>query len=131
MLHFLLVSLTRPQREFNLENDIVYTTGFNSHGQLGINDKIEYKNSPALVQALYGIGKIIWIACGANQTFAVIDNGDVYAWGKGAQGALGLSNFEDVFSPEKITLEQKIIKVDSGVSHTTFIDSNGSVYVCG
>jgi len=31
------------------------------------------------------------LSCGGDQTFAVMDNGDVYAWGKGLNGATGLS----------------------------------------
>lgn len=30
------------------------------------------------------------IACGGNQTFVVLDQGEVYAWGEGTVGATGL-----------------------------------------
>lgn len=64
-----------------------------------------------------------------------MDSGDVYSWGKGSQGALGHSQLQDCFRPEKILFtegcEHKITKVDSGMNHTVFIDVRGSVLVCG
>ncbi len=101
--------------------------GSNKHGQLGIGEPIEFKNSPVLIEGIPGNRRVNQITCGGNQTLAVLENGEVYAWGQGAFGATGLSKLQDCFKPEKITFnaEQKITKVSAGLNHSAFIDVSG------
>ena len=33
--------------------------------------------------------KLTHLACGANQTFVLTEQGDVFSWGEGVDGALG------------------------------------------
>jgi alpha-tubulin suppressor-like RCC1 family protein len=60
-----------------LENDLVYSMGSNSHGQLGNSDNPTQMtvSSPVLVEELQSKFKIDWVACGGNKSFAVIENG--------------------------------------------------------
>ena len=51
------------------------------------------KNSPVLVEQLQGC-KIVDISCGGSHTLAVTDSGDVYSWGEGRYGALGVPDTE-------------------------------------
>jgi alpha-tubulin suppressor-like RCC1 family protein len=47
--------------------------------------------------------KIDDISCGGNHTLAVVSNGEVYAWGEGRFGALGVHDAEsDQFRPQKV-----------------------------
>ncbi len=74
---------------------MIYTIGSNDHGQLGINDaSITFKNSPILIEALLD-KKPIDISCGASHTVTCTEDGDVYSWGEGRFGALGVSSEVD------------------------------------
>lgn len=67
----------------------VYSTGKNDAGQLGLGDKkLEQINTPKRVPFEFG-GKVIKVACGADFSMALNDQGQVYAWGHPNHGCLG------------------------------------------
>lgn len=72
--------------------------GSNEYGQLGINDPIKTKSSPVLVESL-PIRRVLSINCGGNMSFVISDEGEVYGWGQGKHGALGIgdSKLKDQF----------------------------------
>ena len=45
---------------------------------------------------------ILSVSCGNEHVVVVGGNGDVYAWGRGAGGRLGLGNEEDHCTPQKV-----------------------------
>jgi hypothetical protein len=51
MLRLLLVR-KNPILTVILETDFVYSMGSNKHGQLGIGEPIDFKNSPVLIEDL-------------------------------------------------------------------------------
>ncbi len=68
----------------------VYSMGNNSDGKLGVGQPhLKNSNVPCLVENLSGIVKV---ACGGSHTLAVHENGQVYSWGQGYNGALGLND---------------------------------------
>lgn len=78
------------------------------------------------------------VACGSNHTVACTVTGEVYAWGEGRFGALGIVGaVNDQFSPMKVPLASveeeatSIVQVSAGCKHTLFLDSNGRVHSCG
>jgi len=106
--------------------------GSNLHGQLGIDDPVETKNSPILVDKL-PTNRIQIVSCGGNHTFVSSDDGEVFSWGEGCHGALGTGKLQDQFAPVKVNFpgNTKIVKIDSGLKHTAFLDVTGRIYVCG
>lgn len=57
---------------------------------MGIRDtQVKSKSSPVLVEQLAG-NSIVDLSCGGNHTVAVTETGEVYAWGEGRYGALGV-----------------------------------------
>ena len=54
-----------------------------------------------LVESLLSVD-ILSVACGNEHVVVVGGNGDVYAWGRGAGGRLGLGNEEDHCVPHKV-----------------------------
>lgn len=68
--------------------------GSNENGQLGIDDSARFKNSPVLIEDV-PVRQIRSIACGGNTSFLCSGDGQVYAWGEGRHGALGLANLSD------------------------------------
>ena len=78
-------------------NNYLYAMGSNSNGQLGIDDPVEYKNSPVLVEKIPTEKECLpsLVACGGNQSFLCCDDGNAYAWGEGRHGSLGLGTLQD------------------------------------
>ena len=50
------------------------------------------------------------VACGPEHIVVVGGKGDVYAWGKGEGGRLGLDSEEDVCSPCKVKIDTEQVK---------------------
>jgi len=64
--------------------------------------------------------------------------GEVYSWGEGRFGALGVVGMvNDQFSPIRVTLDKveeeviSVVQVSAGCKHTLFLDSRGRVHSCG
>jgi alpha-tubulin suppressor-like RCC1 family protein len=70
--------------------------GSNNHGQLGIGEPLQSKNSPILVEKLPPARFISAVTCGGNHTFVILeDENSVYAWGEGTYGVLGINVQQD------------------------------------
>ena len=54
-----------------------------------------------LVESLLSVD-ILSVSCGNEHVVVVGGNGDVYTWGRGAGGRLGLGNEEDHCTPQKV-----------------------------
>jgi regulator of chromosome condensation len=66
----------------------VYTQGCNADGKLGIDDNsVKWSNVPVKVSLPL---PSIKVHCGMSHTLCILENGDVYAWGFGEYGALGI-----------------------------------------
>lgn len=56
------------------------------------------------VAALRGVN-VVQLACGGEHTLAITGDGDVWAWGKGADGELGMGDSVTLLhKPEKLTV---------------------------
>jgi RCC1 and BTB domain-containing protein len=83
------------------ENGDVYTWGNGTHGELGHSDTqvifffsfwvTRYQNlrAPKLVEDLFG-KRITKVACGNFHTVVITDLENVYSWGRGGKGRLGI-----------------------------------------
>ena len=67
---------------FVTHNDYLYAMGANENGQLGIDDPVRFKNSPVLIESV-PVRHIANIACAANQSLLLGEDGSVYSWGAG------------------------------------------------
>lgn len=128
-----------------IASNLIYTMGDNSHGQLGINDKrAKSKNSPVLVENLMD-KKPAYIACGAYHTVIatctksflnfLIEDGEVYSWGSGKHGQLGVFSNNDQYAPVYVRFNEarntQITQLSCGSQHTIFLDATGRAFVCG
>ncbi|XP_068652203.1 ultraviolet-B receptor UVR8-like [Aristolochia californica] len=109
----------------------VQSWGRNQNGQLGLGT-VEDSLLPQKIQAFKGI-PIKMIAAGAEHTEAVTEDGDLYGWGWGRYGNLGLGDRTDRLVPEKVSAVdgQKMVLVACGWRHTVCISSTGSLYTFG
>ncbi|KAM0855667.1 hypothetical protein ACQ4PT_049609 [Festuca glaucescens] len=109
----------------------VQSWGRNQNGQLGLGTT-EDSLLPQKIQAFEGIC-VKMIAAGAEHTAAVTEDGDIYGWGWGRYGNLGLGDRNDRYVPEKVSLveEEKMVRVACGWRHTITVSSSGSLYTYG
>ena len=106
--------------------------GNNQDGKLGVGQMhMRSSNVPCLVENLSGILKV---ACGSSHTLAVGQNGQVYSWGLGFSGALGLGESSIQDKPRMITSgiqNQRIVDISAGSKHSLFLTESMRVYACG
>jgi len=113
----------------------LFTFGDNSDGRLGINDSfLKQCDIPCLVEKLKS-KNTVKVSCGYEHTVAVLDNGEVYTWGSGKSGALGIGTLNSQWTPMKISFRSEstvtILNASAGKSHTALVDNKGRLFVTG
>jgi len=78
----------------------VYTWGNNTYGQLG--DGTWSGSLEPIEITIPGSGDIVGVWAGGYCSFAARDNGDLYAWGRGHKGQLGLGTTGDKNIPQLV-----------------------------
>ncbi|XP_060970187.1 ultraviolet-B receptor UVR8 isoform X2 [Cannabis sativa] len=84
------------------ETGRVYATGLNDFGQLGISDDATYSAEPLEVSGLPK--EIVRISAGYYHSGAITVDGELYMWGKNANGQLGLGKR----APKAVPLPTKV-----------------------
>ena len=70
------------------------------------------------------------VAAGYYTSFAITDEGDVWAWGRSDYGQLGAGEAQQLDAPQKLALED-VAQVAAGDYHTLFVTENGELYGTG
>lgn len=110
----------------------VYSYGYGDFGALGQGGPAFLplpKQIPAIKDRF-----IVQIACGEYHSLALTNNGDVYAWGRGFEGQLGLTrNVETSSTPKYIKFfsNKKVIYIACGAYHSLAITSDFKLYGWG
>nr|QEM23329.1 UV resistance locus 8 [Colobanthus quitensis] len=109
----------------------VSSWGRNQNGQLGLNTT-EDSLIPQKIQTFQGV-PVKMVAAGAEHSAAVTEAGDVYGWGWGRYGNLGLGDRSDRLVPEKVSPIDgiKMTLVACGWRHTITVTDSGSIYTYG
>jgi len=112
----------------------VYTQGLNSHGALGVRAAGNYfTRQPVRVE---GVVKAVGAACGPDHCLCVVQGGEVYAWGLGESGVLGLGDSADHYEPEQVRLPTgvKAVAVATGARHSALVcerQRRTALFTCG
>jgi len=118
----------------------IYTWGSNYYGELGDGltvkgldengELIENNRSYAAAVALEGT--VISVAAGRGASYALLDDGTVYAWGANDVGQLGVDETVTSSSvPVKIDLPEKITRIISNAFTAYAISESGNLYGWG
>ena len=122
------------------EDGEVYTWGDNSVGYLGLNDFVA-RSTPTLLPFPKKCLKVSGSSFSTGETFAILSNGEIYAWGSNTNGYLGVGDQIPRSSPTLVLgafkamsplgsfIETKTINVTPG--ETMELRANGSVLVLG
>ena len=73
------------------------------------------------------------ITCGQTSSMAVLENGEVYAWGCNGNGQLGLGNNINQLNPQRVTALAGVVctRVVCGYAHTLAVTDEGALYAWG
>ncbi|MCI5604818.1 MAG: hypothetical protein MR413_04125, partial [Clostridia bacterium] len=122
------------------DNGDVYVWGRNNEGQLGDGTTVS-KTYPIKVN-FPGGEAIKYVHAGMNVTYAVTEDGKVYAWGQNTNGLIGNGTTDNSAhsTPELVqeltstgTLQplSDIARIESGNTHTLALTNDGHVYAWG
>ena len=79
--------------------------------------------------------KVVSLSCGSYHTVCCTDEGHVYVWGKGANGALGMGpQVEMTHTPQRVLGNLKhehVVQVSAGQLHTIAMTKSGQLFTWG
>ncbi|XP_053130974.1 serine/threonine-protein kinase Nek8 isoform X2 [Hemicordylus capensis] len=113
------------------DRGIVLTFGSGSSGCLGHKTFVDV-SQPKIVEALLGY-EITQVACGASHVLAVSNEGEVFAWGRGDNGRLGLGTQESHNAPQQVPVppDHEAQKVLCGIDSSMILTTKNRVLACG
>ncbi|TNN62103.1 Serine/threonine-protein kinase Nek8 [Liparis tanakae] len=113
------------------DRGIIMTFGSGSNGCLG-HGNFNDVTQPKIVEALLGY-ELVQVSCGASHVLAVTNEREVFAWGRGDNGRLGLGNQDTHNSPQQVCLpgEFEAQRVVCGVDCSMIISTQYSIVACG
>ncbi|OQS05619.1 E3 ubiquitin-protein ligase HERC2 [Thraustotheca clavata] len=122
-------------REYTLaltKDHKVFSWGANDYGQLGVAGTMRYQRSPVHVTSLDDV-QVTQVAAGDYHSAALTASGEVYTWGNGRDGQLGLGTSDDRNIPRKVTELDgiRIVHIACGGGHTACVAEDGSLWVFG
>jgi alpha-tubulin suppressor-like RCC1 family protein len=145
MMHDSLVTLKESVKDFSSSRSdktsatVVYSWGAGYSGQLGIELK---RGTPKSRMSPYAVVfpdnvSICQVACGASHTACLTESGQLYTWGNGARGQLGLilGNIKTSPLPVKVDTFPPgtpiITQISCGDNHTVVVDVTGALWTWG
>ncbi|WP_264902958.1 chromosome condensation regulator RCC1 [Vibrio sp. STUT-A11] len=113
--------------------------GQTGHGYISTLDEDNHPTTPTELAVTSEEQAVSFVSLAFNQnaSIALDSTGQVWAWGDGDGGQLGLGedddvlSEDDVLSPQKISSLENIISVARGYDHTVVLDDLGQVYTFG
>ncbi|XP_069767306.1 serine/threonine-protein kinase Nek8 isoform X3 [Narcine bancroftii] len=113
------------------DRGIIMSFGNGSNGCLGhgtFNDVTQ----PKIVEALLGF-EIAQVSCGASHVLAATNDREVFSWGRGDNGRLGLETQESHSSPQQVSTppEYEAQKVLCGIDSSMILTTQNHILACG
>ncbi|XP_060037244.1 serine/threonine-protein kinase Nek9 isoform X1 [Erinaceus europaeus] len=111
----------------------VYAFGSDYYGCVGV-DKVAGSEVLEPVQLDFFLNNPVeQVSCGDNHVVVLTRNREVYSWGCGEYGRLGLDSEEDYYTPQKVDVPKAliIVSVQCGCDGTFLLTQSGKVLACG
>ncbi len=106
----------------------VWAWGDNSFGALGTGSHRLFAAEPAQVR---GLKRVAAIGAGANTAYAVIADGSVSSWGRGADGEIGNGGYADRAVPTRMLGLAGAVQVAGGGAMGYALDRRGRLWAWG
>ena len=112
-------------------DDKLYAWGYNNRGQLG-DGTTTRRTAPVVVNLPAGVTPRA-LAAGSLHSLALGSDGQVYAWGRNANGQLGDGSTTQRTSPVALSLPAGVtaLAIEAGASHSLALGSDGKLYSWG
>ena len=116
-----------------MENGEVYSWGYNSYGQFGVNNT-SASNYPVKMQK---VSNIIQISAGEDFLLMLDADGSVWGVGANGDGQLGLNSTNEAHLPQQMLKENGsgilygVKEIATGRSHSVILKENGTVLSLG
>ncbi|XP_041729154.1 serine/threonine-protein kinase Nek8 [Coregonus clupeaformis] len=113
------------------DRGIIMTFGSGSNGCLG-HGNFNDVTQPKIVEALLGY-ELVQVSCGASHVLAVTNDREVFSWGRGDNGRLGMGTLDSHNSPQQVCVpgEFEAHRVLCGVDCSMVISTHNSILACG
>uniref|UniRef100_A0ABA3I9H9 non-specific serine/threonine protein kinase n=1 Tax=Gadus morhua TaxID=8049 RepID=A0ABA3I9H9_GADMO len=113
------------------DRGIIMTFGSGSNGCLG-HGSFNDVSQPKIVEALLGY-ELVQVSCGASHVLAVTNEREVFAWGRGDNGRLGLGTLDSHSSPQQVAVPAgfEAHKVLCAVDCSMIISTQHNILACG
>nr|XP_035977954.1 serine/threonine-protein kinase Nek8 isoform X1 [Halichoerus grypus] len=113
------------------DRGIIMTFGSGSNGCLG-HGSLNDLSQPTIVEALLGY-EMVQVACGASHVLALSTERELFAWGRGDGGRLGLGTRESHSSPQQVSMPpgQEAQRVVCGIDSSMILTVPGRALACG
>ncbi|XP_019723785.1 serine/threonine-protein kinase Nek8 isoform X1 [Hippocampus comes] len=113
------------------DRGIVMTFGSGSNGCLG-HGNFNDVTQPKIVEALLGY-ELVQVSCGASHVLAMTNEREVFAWGRGDNGRLGLGTQDTRNRPQQVPLPGQLEaqRVLCGVDCSMIIGAGNGIAACG
>ncbi|XP_043910354.1 serine/threonine-protein kinase Nek8 [Protopterus annectens] len=113
------------------DRGLIMTFGSGSNGCLG-HGNFNDVTQPKIVEALLGY-EILQVSCGASHVLAVTNEHEVFAWGRGDNGRLGLGTQDSHNVPQQVTItsEDEAQKVVCGIDCSMIVTTTSRILACG
>ncbi|KAL4647599.1 serine/threonine-protein kinase Nek8 isoform X2 [Arapaima gigas] len=113
------------------DRGIIMTFGSGSNGCLG-HGNFNDVTQPKIVEALLGY-ELVQVSCGASHVLAVTNEREVFAWGRGDNGRLGLGSQDSYNSPQQVQVPDGFepLRLLCGVDCSIIMGAGHTILACG
>ncbi|XP_068021650.1 serine/threonine-protein kinase Nek9 isoform X3 [Melanerpes formicivorus] len=111
----------------------VYAFGSDYYGCIGVDKAYGSEVLEPLQLDFFLTNPVEQVSCGDNHVAVLTRNREVYTWGCGEYGRLGLDSEEDHYTPQKVDVPKTltIVSVYCGCDGTFLLTQTGKVLACG
>lgn len=115
---------------FVVESLLLYCSGKNDHGQLGIG--AADSDAHPFPEFVSSLGTVVAVAVAGNTTFARTTAGDVYGWGDNTFGQLGDGTTDERWTMRAVQVPEFVVQHDMGQGGFVFaVTEDGKLYGWG
>ncbi|XP_066551047.1 serine/threonine-protein kinase Nek9 isoform X2 [Amia ocellicauda] len=115
------------------DEDQMYMFGSDYYGCIGVDNELGMEVLEPVLLEFFLSRPVRQVCCGDNHVVVLTQDREVYSWGCGEHGRLGLDSEDDWPSPQQVDLPKSVIisSVRCGCDGTYFLTESGKVLACG
>ncbi|KAF3844796.1 hypothetical protein F7725_007959 [Dissostichus mawsoni] len=115
------------------DEDEMYMFGSDYYGCIGVEGEFGTEILEPVLLEFFEERPVRQVSCGDNHVVVLTQSGDIYSWGCGEYGRLGLECEDDFSSPMQVKIPKgaTISSVSCSTDGTFFLTDTGKVLACG